>query len=225
MYKNIFIIFIIFFIIIFVLFIAVNYALTPKNLSKDSAIILTCFVGGDKKKREMYEKTIDHWLSRTNFPLYVVDSSGHSFSSKNSRLKSTAFIQKEYVVNQTGGPTIVERNSLWHILEKFPELNNYKWLFKITGKYFLRDFERCYKTISRDSDIILQSTHSETLQNCELFGMKPLLFKEFLNNITTKSMEEHLLEFIKYLVHITRLNPLKIENPVARSNGTVLYYL
>ena len=112
-------------------------------------ILLTCCVSPEYcnereivKRKKLYLKVIKKWLKSTEFDIYCVDSSGYKFPEiENKRFHSYSFLykNKDPHVGKSNG----ECKSILEAYKYFKrDLKKYKFIIKITGRYFLEDLEK-----------------------------------------------------------------------------------
>ncbi len=171
-----------------------------KNIDKKSykkwAIILTTAVDLKNKdeRKKLYTKQIERWLNETDLDLFVIESTNTGFSDilPHPRLK---IIIKDISKDQSSSQS--ESQSLLQALEEIPK--EYNYIFKVTGRYFLKDFDSVLKDLP-DADIYLQKHCNDILsfQNSEYFGMERNLLIEMLKRIEKIGMMEiNIYQFIK----------------------------
>jgi hypothetical protein len=139
------------------------------------------YIGNDKKKQKLYEKNISDWLTYTPFNIYTVESSGKTLNIKNQRLHQFTYKQKH---GHKPRASLTEKYSILLLLQEYPQIENYKLVFKITGKYFCPNFMNEYKNIPTGSNIILQNASKNLdLENTECIGMNGHIIKDILSFI------------------------------------------
>lgn len=189
-------------------------------------ILLTMYIGNDKYRKNMYENIVDKWLKYTNFEIFSVDSSGKYLNNKSKRLYQYSFKQNKPFQNEN--PSVFEKDSILNILKYYKHIfKKFDIIFKVTGKYFIKDLENIIPYIPNDADIILQNQNNTHKQNSELVGIKTNIIEEILNLINNKKgFEEILFSTIidnKYINY--KLPPLKIKNNIKRGDNSILKYL
>ena len=160
------------------------------NNNKETCIILTTCVNvskaagkyidntGEKEFRiKQYVDTINKYLKTTNFPLYVVESSGYTFPEfkNNSRVYIYSF-NMDATNHSFTNKTPLEAISILNIYNYY-NLAKYKNIIKITGKYYIPNLESYLKNKDPNADIYVQSIHRKynnkyTYQACEILGFK-----------------------------------------------------
>jgi hypothetical protein len=162
------------------------------------------FVNDDK--RILYEKIIDKWLSKTNVDIFIINSSGEKINKTHSRLFVHSFRQKSNY-NHNIGPSIYERDSMLEAISYF-DFSRYDYVFKITGKYFVKDFENMIKNLPNDADIIFQNQIITYGQNTEIIGIRPSLIKDIVKNINQQMPFEKVAKSLYCSNKCYRLPPL-----------------
>lgn len=196
----------------------------PNHKPLKVAILLTAYISNDNERAEMYEKNIKRWINDTNLNIFLVDSSNVGSKLKNSRFKQYVFDQKEKFGSSS---TILEKKSILGALYYFKkDFSKYDIIFKVTGKYFIPDFNNIVKYIPSDAKIIVQHSASTSGQNTELFGATPRIMKEIVSDMNTDIFEEHLYKIIckgKYKIY--RFPKFKLDQRIKRGDGFALRYL
>jgi hypothetical protein len=147
----------------------------------NTALIITMYIGNDKKRQKLYEKNILDWLKYTPFKIYTVESSGRKLNIKHERLHEFTYKQKH---GHKPRASLTEKYSILLLLKEYPEIENYKLVFKITGKYFCPNFMNEYKNIPNGSNIILQNAITNLdFENTECIGMNGNRIKDILSFI------------------------------------------
>ena len=146
----------------------------------------------------LYRNVIYDWLYRTGLPIFVIDSSGHTYPEFfDTRLKVCSFI-----FPQITSSTVAEANSINYALDNCKELSNYDYVIKITGKYYIPYMQTILSKTANGSDFMFQNIRSnnEVIQNSEVFGFKYKLGKQIVNPLVSgecnKIMEERLGEIV-----------------------------
>jgi len=119
-----------------------------------TALLITMYIGSSIERKKMYETNVLDWLNNTPFEVYTVDSSNHKLDIIHPRLHQFYFDQgyTQLIKN----PSIAEKNSLLHLLDYYPEIYSYDFIFKITGKYYCPNFMEQFQNIPHNVDIVLQ---------------------------------------------------------------------
>lgn len=157
------------------------------------AILLTSCVrpslgNPDDDKMTYYRKSISNWLTETNLPIFIVESSGFTFPEfENTRLKVCSFdLQNQPSSSQ------YEAKSILHAMDYFKQdMEPYTHILKVTARYFI-EMEKNLSVIN-DVDIVLQSqvNHNIKWNNSELFGFRKGLEKSILEPILVEGFMEH----------------------------------
>ena len=209
---------------------------------KRYAILFTMYIGDTKDRRDIYENRISRWLEESkDIDLYTVDSSNNYlfFDKKTNtatskhfydqRLHQFAFKQKKGF--QSGNPSVPERNSIMEALEYFhKDFKKYDIVFKITGKYFIPQFDEKirFNSIPKGTNIVLQNRRDTNGQNSEVIGIAPSIFEKIISQIDDEITFEEVLAGLrknKQLYKIHRLPKLKLDAFTKRSDGSTLRYL
>jgi hypothetical protein len=195
----------------------------PAKESAKVCMLVSMYIGDNR--REMYTKNIKHWLNDTNLDIYTVDSSGKYLDIKHPRLFQYSFKQDSAFIRYN--VSVSEKVSIEKALAYF-DLSAYDLIFKVTGKYFLPEFESFVKYIPKDTSLILQSRMDHArFQNTELVGFRKEHFPIISNEITDTFGFEHSLYSAVEKGNFTtyRLPELNILYKTKRGDGWLLEYL
>ena len=166
--------FLILIVLILILILIYNYLDTDSDIK--CCIFLTMYV---KNNVELYEKRVKRWLDDTDFDIFVVDSSGVGIKQSNERLKQYVFTQNPNFERVSVSES--EKNSILNAIEYFnDDFLEYDIIFKITGKYFIPNFDYVITNIPDDTDIVFQNLQITHGQNTELIGFRPELIKDII---------------------------------------------
>tara|TARA_Y100000389_G_C17404058_1_gene487045 strand:- start:124 stop:1452 length:1329 start_codon:yes stop_codon:yes gene_type:complete len=201
----------------------VDFLLTNKY-NHDSAILLSVCVrivsyNKKDKKMEYYLQSINSWLKKTTLPIFLVESSGYTFPEfNNTRLNKCAInLNKKY--ESAAQP---ESRSILHAIDFFKDkLKDYKYIMKITGRYYI-DCENILKTLE-DSDLAIQYKRNHTLkyENCEIFrfrlGLENYLFSKLVDKGKLESVLYYSIKTRSYI----RLPPFENINMVRRGHTSI----
>lgn len=205
--------------------------LEPNNLSPSICVILTMY-SINKERIDLYRENVYKWI-KTGLPIFSVDSNdenGDKLQIKRQQNYFPYYFQQKPEEDHLNNSSILETASLKRVFNVFPELSNFKIIFKITGKYFLPKFTDMIKYFPYDSDIIVQNQNTTHGQNCEIFGSKYEIFKNIINHPSiiksNTPLEVVLREFSKNKKYKSyRMRPLKPEKKVKRGDGNQLEFL
>jgi len=130
----------------------------------------------------IYKRAIDRWLE-TDLPIIIVDSSDYEFKEYSGRLNVCHFMCKE-----TGSSSISEAESILYAMNN-SDAKYYKNVVKITGRYYIEDFEDILANIG-DANIYVQHRKDDSIkwQNSEIFGFKSTLADEIFRPVIDNSM-------------------------------------
>lgn len=200
--------------------------------SPSFAVLLTMYNSPDRY--DMYENVVKKWLFETPCEIYIVDSHGTGFPTLQSqRLHVFSFRQNQ---PSPGKPNFFSNRWWWRIshLERDSILkaethfrndwSKYDLIFKITGKYFVPQFQDLVKNyVPKDTEIVLQYSTAIWGQNSEIVGSKPYLIVPIVSRIQKFTSYESVLWKIAFekKYKISRLPSIHLENPVKRSDGGI----
>jgi len=166
-----------------------------------------------RERLNMYINVINKWLNNTNLDIYVVESSKYPFKEflNNPRIKIYSFESKSKYNCVSCDATPYEAES---ILLAFKNLNlkKYDKILKITGKYYLENFENLINKIPDDADIFFQNTQNQgwKQQNSELFGCKTIFLEPIMKLILLNSKKNMNFESTIYLLNDIKINNKKL---------------
>lgn len=191
----------------------------PNTKPLKCAILLTMYVKG---REQLYSNIVYQWLNKTNLDIFIVDSSNQGLPITHPRLKYCIFEQNVPFVNYN--PSIYEVNSILNAFKHFKMFENYDMVIKVTGKYFIPNFN--LTNIPADADIIVQKQRDTSFQNTELFAAKPHLFYNIFQKYNKKM---NLEQYISYLYlqkfKMYRFNAFKLDQSAKRGDGRIITYL
>jgi hypothetical protein len=207
--------------------------LEPYSKYKYCILLTTCynrqkFTNIEKLEiQTLYNKVIHDWIHKTNLPIVVVDSSGHTYPEfSNTRLKVCSF-----VFSQNVSSTVAEANSIMYALDNCKELCKYDYIIKITGKYYIPYMERILSNTLQNHDFYFQNRtlNNGAVQHSEVFGFKYKLGRDVINPLVTgeckKIMEERLGELCKSNNHTYSRFPSMINFYSAKRNDNLILEL
>jgi len=210
-----------------------NDLVTQYTLQK-FAIVLTMY--NNKKlnpsKYEMYKKRLIKWLEESEFDIYVVNSGGTPIDINHKRLFQYNFDQynNPIVSKDMFSTTHLESISILQLLDKYDIENKYDFVFKITGKYFIKDFINIVKCLPSDCDIAFQYSRNNYNQNSEVVGSRASLFRLIYERCVKEPyIMEQTLNIIqrenKYKMYTLPSIPIPTELRVKRAAGDELHNL
>ena len=204
------------------------------NINNNCCILLTMCVNvktsynnknnSPEIRLSMYKEVIDKWLNNTNLDIKIVESSDYKFEeyASNPRIKIYSFLSTSEYHCKKCEATPYEAESILLAFENL-NLKKYDKIIKVTGKYYLENFEKLINKIPSDAEIFFQNTHRYywSQQNSEIFGCKTKYLEEImeiiLDNTKYNMNFESSLYKIKDDYEIYRFPKIKLEKPVLRS--------
>jgi len=175
-----------------------------------------------KNKEQLYYNIVNRWLNNTSFDIYIVDSSNTGLQIIHPRLYQYKFEQYDKFV--TSNPSKYEINSIFKIINHF-NFEKYDMIIKITGKYFIPDFESYIKQID-SADLILQNRIDTHGQNTELLAINYKIIHDFINQYNDKyNSFENYVYSKKHKYNTYRFKALILDAYTKRSDGSILKYL
>lgn len=188
----------------------------PPNYSeqKNTVIVflMTCvkpFLKPEQEhdRRQLYEKVIREWLTKTNLEIVVIDSSGETFSELcelHPKLKVVTFVIDENAVvkhhlNKLSSSSL-ESYSFLKALKKI-DVGGYSHILKVTGRYYLDGVESHLNTAIQGADVYTQihKNHRDRWQNTEYFLIKSDLL-QLLAEVSIEGrrcLESNFYDFIR----------------------------
>ena len=180
---------------------------------------------------KLYTDSINKWLKYTNFDIKIVESSDYPFNQykSNPRVQVYSFKSDKTYTCKACPQTPYEAESIL-LAFKNMNLSRYDKIIKVTGKYFLPNFEKYVNDIPNNAEIFFQNSTSFNMQNSEFFGCKTKFLEEIMNLIFENSKKdmnfEQTLYSIKDKYKVYRFPPIKLDSPIQRSgDGKVIISL
>ena len=212
----------------YLLFLYYTYII-KNNYKKNKWIVLltTCINienSNNKKdieeRKDIYIKQINRWLNETTLPIFVVESSGYTFDEiKNDRLNVISF----KINKKLASSSQYEATSILFALDKINKLNiDYTHVLKVTGRYFLPNIEKILNS-NENYDLYIQTlkNHNSKFQNCEYYGMRKELLKEFAEYVKDNNiLMEHKL--YNFLFNLTFINIGPFKNDIPRGGDKMI---
>jgi hypothetical protein len=222
----------------------------PPNTNKWCVLLTMCvdrFKKGNesdmKERKELYKTQLQKWLEKTELPIFVVESSDNGdflkeVEEENERItgdddeifrngvtKNERLTCYVFDANERKESSIGEVNSLRYAIERMKENDKYKestHILKVTGRYFLEDFENKANQLEQDKELYLQPHRDTIYQNSEYFGMKKDTIDEFIDKFDMSIlMEENLYNFSLDKEYVV-FEPF--ENSVARGGDNIVLH-
>lgn len=189
-----------------------------KQLGK-IAIILTSTINVTGKvlldhevRKAMYLRVIDFWLNSTNFPIFLVESSGINFAANVTHPRFTSVTKKIPITPKVQGGQAEALSVLLYLDSGL--LDEYDFIFKITCKYFLPNFQSRLEALTSSPDMIFPAFFDKGWQNSEYFGFKKHLGHHILDWLVANSND------------IMEVNLHRLKSPPRNSyNGTNLKWI
>lgn len=218
-------------ILIFILFL---FYFTNDSITKSSYAILLTTYNNTPEKNKMYEDTIKWWLKNGNTEIFVVDSNNVGFPNIRSyKLYQFKYDQKRLFSSNPQLVTNYEIHAMLQALKFFQkQLQKYKYVVKVTGKYKLPRLPFMLQKLNREEkDLILQfRSENKDSYNTEYIGFKTSKMINILECVhwKNKDFEKAIYECAeeKKLTKL-QLPPVIVpkNSRVKRGNGSTLYFL
>ena len=156
-------------------------------------------------RRELYTLQIKRWLSDTNLPIYVVESSGYTFPDiQHERLKIFSFRMDSGKASSSQYEAISIQYALSH-MKQLPEYESYTHIMKVTCRYFLDGIEKVLYEVEQGCDAYLQKHFNPSISwnNSEYFILRKEMMDEFSKKVVNLGiMENELFKYTKDLKYI-----------------------
>jgi hypothetical protein len=221
-------------IIILIIFLFINNNLKFIDKFSNSnkiCIILTTYINS-KEKEKMYLERVKKWL-KTGIDIYLVDSNNKGLPIVNKKYHQYLFDQskEKYFNKNSNNSTLLEIKSLIKIINYYQLTNKYDYIYKITGKYYIKEYNNLYILPEKKYDIINQYRSHKGWNNSEIVGFHSSKIINLLNNILNMNgvFEKGLGTLKKNKnIKIKKLQPLtvvKCSYFAKRNIGDTLYKL
>jgi hypothetical protein len=214
---------------------------------KDVIIILTTTVNvfdvdkmyqkSKKDRIDTYNRSLSEWL-KTDFKIIVVDNSGYKYPEfkENARFKKISYTYDSiripfgsYFIKNTKNKGDHEMLSIMYAYKNIPIFWKYNKIFKLTGRYYIPDFNKFIKKIPNTFKFYIQNNSNR----CELFGTDKLYFLKLF--ILPKRNEQHInLENKKKKIiemlheqnyNIYKFPKIPVNNVIKGSSNRIIYSL
>jgi hypothetical protein len=188
------------------------------------AILLTSCVRKNNSsdlKKMYYLKSIRDWLEKTDYPIFIVESSGYTFPEFNKTRLKVCSINLENLSSSSQ----FEARSILHAFDYFKnDLLNYTHILKVTARYFV-DIKSVLSNME-NVDFMVQHHYNDTIlwNNSEIFGFRKGL-EHFVDHVSDPGgilMENALYHFSRKF-NYKFLPPLKNIHRARRGGDKLLY--
>jgi len=173
-------------------------------------------------RKYLYSKQIIQWLSKTNYTIVIVESSGYDFPNiTHDRLHKITFKFDKTMPSSSQ----YEANSILYAINNISSCDFYKnctHILKVTGRYFLPDVEKHLNSKPQDKDLYLQKHRKDDIkwQNSEYYGIRKELFDNLLKDVKTTGLMEH--ELWKFSIGKSGCHIGYFENNIRRGGDNLL---
>lgn len=166
-----------------------------------------------EERKAIYQKSIRKWL-KTNFKILLVENSGYNFDEfkENVSDKFEIITFNENVLPEASylkGNNSKGASELFSInyALKHSKIYNNEFIIKVTGRYFIPDFEDYLNKINVESfDAVIQNDQT----SCEIIGCKyQFINKLFNQNSTINKIPINHIEFL-YKHRISQIDKIVI---------------
>ena len=182
-------------------------------------------------RRKQYVEAIQYWLGHVNFPIVFIENSGYDLSPgfqkeiAEGRIMMHTFDGNNY--DRTLGKGYGELSCIETAFEQFEVLRNARFVFKVTGRHKVLNFERYVKQVNDDAEIDLLVNFYGFLKYCDskIFGFSPRFIPDYLLR-HKKSLNDSEWVFFENALASAALESISQEynfkplNEVARISGS-----
>ena len=202
---------------------------------EDIVLILTSTINiGDRvsyllmtdpgERLKIYEKAINSWINDSSFKIVLVENSGHKFENlpKDPRLEIISYTpegEDKKKLDKHADKGAHELHSINYAIKNSKIIKNMKdgFVIKITGRYYIPNFEKILKdTITDSTEFITQNNR----MRCEIIGCKLNLADKLFEFKMIGQMEADMKKLIDKLGNEKTINKLpKIPIPPTLTGG------
>ncbi len=178
------------------------------------------------ERKVMYEEIIKLWLKNTNFKIVVVENSGSNFNlEKNKRLEILSFTYPEKdkkLLDKYEAKGQHEMYSIQYACKNSKFIKDCDYVIKITGRYFIPEFEKIINKLLLNQDCIRQSQIWRNMNRCEIVGChKKLINDIFYFPLKNDMMEQEMMNRMKNYT-ILELPKMKLHKPTKQGVGNLI---
>lgn len=164
-------------------------------------------------RKKIYLKAIKQWLEKTQIPIIIIENSGYTYPELDrdkydeNRLEIITFneSQEEGGLQDNTSKGYHEMYSIRYAYYHSKKIiNNVDFIIKITGRYFIADFEKTCDNFLKPGIYFIQQSNEN---NCEIIGCHKHLFG-YLFDLNYQDPHDY-VEMI-YKKRIEGMNPLCI---------------
>ena len=164
------------------------------------------------ERLKIYEKVINSWINNSSFKIVLVENSGHKFENlpKDPRLEIISYTpegEDKKNLDKHADKGAHELHSINHAIKNSKIIKNMKdgFLFKITARYYIPNFEKILKdTITESTEFIPQNDRDR----CEIIGCKLNLADKLFEFKMIDNMETDMKNLIDKLGNEQTINKL-----------------
>jgi len=175
-----------------------------KKIINKWCVLLTTAIGASdiEYRKELYLMQLKKWVTRTNYFIFIVESTGHGDFFKPMKDKYPDRID---IISITLFPStnssILEAHSINHAINYIRQTNiDITHILKVTGRYFLDNIQNSLENAIPNLDFYIQihTNHTIKWQNTEYYGIRKNLMIPMVNTVIQNSnfMEYNFYEFI-----------------------------
>jgi len=178
------------------------------------------------ERKNLYIKSLNNWLNKTNLNIVMVDNSLQDNTDDIKKLQSSRFELLRFPMKGEDGMQkgYLESKSVLEAVKHSKLINNATHIIKVTGRYFVPDLEKELNNISIETDYIYQNKG----RKCEIYGIKKDLINKILDPVLKQKkiyLERYLSKYKKTLDNIHKLPKFKIENTIMGGRNEIRTFL
>jgi len=179
-----------------------------------------------EERKQMYEEIIKLWLNKTNFKIVVIENSGSNFNlekNKNLEIISFTYPEKDKILLDTYvAKGQHEMYSIQYACKNSKFIKNTDYVIKLTGRYFIPEFEKIITKLVLNQDCIRQSQIWRKMNRCEIVGChKNIIDKIFYFPLKDDMMEQEMMNRMKNY-NILELPKMKLHKSTKQGAGGLM---
>ena len=204
-------------------------------------IILTSFCTPDRIP--LYKSRVKRWIEDTPYDIFLVDSNNTGLGLSGSRYREILFDQFSsdwYIKGKEAGgfldQSVCESESMKYVINYLNLHNIYDYIFKITAKYFIPNFQ-VISYMPKTANFIVQyrEDHPKWV-NTEVYGVSSKIIQEFLDQcpsptdntrkhgVLKNSLESYMYK-LSHKYGFVKMPRLDLDMFTQRQDGLILKWL
>jgi len=143
-------------------------------------------------RQQHYLNSLRKWIKNTNSPIVFIENSNCDLNFFRERLPSKSFDRIEMLTFEGNnfkpdlGKGYGEMKIIQYGMQNSHLLQNSEFVFKITGRYHIKNFRNCIKNIKDDADLYINFTKGLSFADSRFFGCTTLFLSEYLFKYSEK---------------------------------------